>query len=111
MRNVKIDSTTDNEFARRAAGTQPYNTVSLTVVTAGPSVAREDGSTEHGEDDVQNLEARAPVRKCDCRHISSHGSCVSLEPMQLVLPTLKRRGRTGCVEPRGAIPGGCPCGF
>src|SRR6516162_8521584 len=63
MRNVKIDSTTDNEFARRAAGTQPYNTVSLTVVTAGPSVVREDGSIEHGDDNIENFEAMAPGRE------------------------------------------------
>jgi len=31
--------------------------------------------------------SRAPARKCDHCHISSHGSCVSLEWMQLVLPT------------------------
>jgi len=63
MRNVKIDSSTDTEFARRAAGTQPYNSVSMTIVTAGPSVKREDGSIEHGEDDVQNFEALVPGRE------------------------------------------------
>ena len=63
MRNVKIDSTTDSELDQRIAGTQPYNTVSLTVVTAGRSVKRADGAIEHGEDDIQNLEAMAPGRE------------------------------------------------
>ena len=36
MRNVKIDSTTDSELDQRIAGTQPYNTVSLTVDFIGP---------------------------------------------------------------------------
>jgi hypothetical protein len=63
MRNVKIDSTTDSPLDQRVAGTQPYNTVSLTVVTAGPSVKRADGGTEHGEDDIQNLSAMVPGRE------------------------------------------------
>src|SRR5215469_1593098 len=63
MRNVRIDSTTDSELDRRVAGTQPYNAVRLTIVTSGPSVQREDGSTEQGEDDVQNLEALVPGRE------------------------------------------------
>ena len=63
MRNVKIDSTTDDEFARCAARTQPYNTARLTIVTSGPSVKREDGSIEHGGDDIQNLEDMMPGRE------------------------------------------------
>jgi len=63
MRNVKIDSTTDSELDRRVAATQPYNALRLTIVTSGPSVKREDGSIEHGEDDIQNLEAMAPGRE------------------------------------------------
>jgi hypothetical protein len=43
MRNVKIDSTTDSELDQRVAGTQGYNTVQLTIVTARPSIQREDG--------------------------------------------------------------------
>jgi hypothetical protein len=63
MRNVKIDSTTDSPLDQRVAGTQPYNSVRLTIVTSGPSVKREDGSIEHGEDDIQNLEAIVPGRE------------------------------------------------
>jgi hypothetical protein len=63
MRNVKIDSTTDSPLDQRVAGMQPYNSVSLTVITAGPSVKREDGSIEHGEDDIQNLSALVPGRE------------------------------------------------
>ena len=39
------------------------NTVQLTIVTAAPSVQREDGSTEHGEDDIQNLSTIVPGRE------------------------------------------------
>ena len=41
----------------------PYNTVLLTIVIAAPSVQREDGSTEHGEDDIQNLSTIVPGRE------------------------------------------------
>jgi hypothetical protein len=63
MRNVKIDSTTDSPLDQRVAGMQPYNSVSLTVITASPSVKREDGSIEHGEDDIQNLLVMVPGRE------------------------------------------------
>ena len=43
MRNLKIDSTMDSELDQCVAETQPYNTVSVTVVTARSSVQREDG--------------------------------------------------------------------
>jgi hypothetical protein len=39
----------------------------------------------------------------DRRHISCHGSCVSLERMQLVLPKL-RRDPDGLHRPRGNPP-------
>jgi hypothetical protein len=55
MRNVKIDSTTDSPLDQRVAATQPYNSVRLTIVTSGPSVQRDDGSIEHGEDTIENL--------------------------------------------------------
>jgi hypothetical protein len=61
-KNLKIEST-DSELDQHIAALQPYNTVQLTIVTAAPSVQREDGSIEHGEDDVQNLEALVPSRE------------------------------------------------
>ena len=61
-KQVRIDST-DSAIEQRIAALQPYNTVQLTIVTAAPSVQREDGSTEHGEDDIQNLSTILPGRE------------------------------------------------
>lgn len=61
-KQVRIDST-DSAIEQRIAALQPYNTVQLTIVTAAPSVQREDGSTEHGEDDIQNLSTIVPGRE------------------------------------------------
>ena len=61
-KNLTIQST-DSELDQRLAALQPYNTVQLTIVTAAPSVQREDGSTEHGEDDIQNLSTILPGRE------------------------------------------------
>ena len=63
MRNVRIDSTTDSALDQRVAGTQGYNTVQLTIVTAQPSIVREDGSIEHAPDDVQTLSGLVPGRE------------------------------------------------
>jgi hypothetical protein len=61
-KNLKIEST-DSKADRDIAALQPYKTVQLTIVTAAPSVQREDGSTEHGEDDIQNLSTIVPGRE------------------------------------------------
>ena len=61
-KNLKIEST-DSKADRDIAALQPYKTVQLTIVTAAPSVQREDGSTEHGEDDIQNLSTILPGRE------------------------------------------------
>jgi hypothetical protein len=61
-KNLRIDSS-DSALDQRIAALQPYNTVQLTIVTAAPSVQREDGSTEHGEDDIQNLSTIVPGRE------------------------------------------------
>jgi hypothetical protein len=63
MRNVKIDSTTDSELGQRVAGTQGYYTVQLTIVTARPSIQREDGSIELADKDVQTLAVLVPGRE------------------------------------------------
>ena len=42
-KNLRIDST-DSALDQRIAALQPYNTVQLTIVTAAPSVQRQDGA-------------------------------------------------------------------
>jgi hypothetical protein len=61
-KNLTIQST-DSELDQRLAALQPYNTVQLTIVTAAPSVQREDRSIEHTPEDIQNLEGLVPGRE------------------------------------------------
>ena len=62
MRNLKLESTTDSEFAQRAAQTQPDNLMEVVITTAQPTIQRGDGSIEHADDDVQTLSARRSMR-------------------------------------------------